>query len=122
MNKDCKIKQSNGQIFKDRSINQADSQFNFIKSYKSANQLNCVNKCTTNARCNVASFEKSSQQCSNYAGFITNETQFIETVGVNTIKMPDLRGYSFDQYCKITPNSSLILPNSKYFQSLFIFF
>ena len=69
----------------------------------------------------MASFEKSSQQCNNYAGFITNDTQFIETVGVNTIKMPDLRGYGFDQYCKKTANSSLILPNSKYFQSLFIF-
>ena len=120
MNKDCKIKQSNGQIFKDRSINQADLQFNFIKSYKSANQLNCVNKCTTNARCNVASFEKSSQQCNNYAGFITNETKFIETLGVNTIKMPILRDYGFNQYCKKTQLSSIDLPTSKYFQSLFI--
>ena len=70
----------------------------------------------------MALFDRSSQQCNNYAGLITNETQFIQTVGVNTIKMPILRDYSFNQYCKITPNSSLILPNSKYFQSLFIFF
>ena len=84
--------------------------------------MSCVNKCATNFGCNAVTFNKSSQQCNNYAGFITNETQFIDTVGVNTIKMPDLRGYSFDQYCKITPNSSLILPNSKYFQSLFVSF
>lgn len=40
--------------------------------------------------------------------------------GVNTIQMPDLRGYGFKQYCKITPNSSLDMPSSKYFQSLFL--
>ena len=101
MNQDCKIKQSNGQIFKDRSINQTDSRFNFIITYKSANQLSCVNKCATNVRCNVALFDKLSQQCSNYAGLITNETQFIQTVGVNTIKMTNnLRVNSLDQYCK----------------------
>ena len=68
----------------------------------------------------MASFDKSSQQCNNFAGNITNETQFVEAVGVNTIKMPGLRGYGFDQYCKKTQLSSIDMPISKYFQSSFV--